>query len=130
VILTNGRHAGKKALILSVFPEATEARKYPHALVLGIEKSPKKLSRDMSQEQLVKRTQIRCFFKMVNCGHLLLTRHVLKDDDFWARVKAEDVVSSLSDTAQKKDRLEIVTKIVRQKYLNNKMPWFFKHLQF
>jgi large subunit ribosomal protein L27e len=130
VILTNGRHAGKKAVILQSYPDATESRKYPHAIVLGIDKAPKKLTKDMSQEALVKRTQLRCFVKTVNFGHFLLTRHVLKDDDFWGKVKPEEVLNSLTDATEKKAMLNTVTAVVRQKYLNNKIPWFFKNLQF
>ena len=55
VILLNGRHAGMKAVVLTSYPNPTENRKYPHAVVLGIEKSPKKLTKDMPQETLVKR---------------------------------------------------------------------------
>jgi large subunit ribosomal protein L27e len=130
VILLNGRHAGKKAVVLTASLTATEDRKYPHALVLGIEKYPKKLTKDMSQETLVKRTQVRCFVKTVNFNHLLLTRHTLKDDDFWNKVKVPTILDSLGDKATKKQTIENLSGILRQKYLNGKHPWFFKPLQF
>ena len=84
----------------------------------------------MSQEQLVKRTQVKCFLKIVNSNHVLLTRHVLKDDDFWTKVKPVEVVKSLGDAAEKKATLDNAAKVLRQKYLNNKHPWFFKKLEF
>jgi large subunit ribosomal protein L27e len=130
VILLNGRHAGRKAIVLSASLEHTDARKYPHALVLGIEKYPKKLSKSMPQEALVKRTQVRCFIKTVNFNHFLLTRHVLKDEDFWTKVKVPVVVDALADAAQKKTMLDELSAVLRQKYLNGKHPWFFKPLQF
>jgi large subunit ribosomal protein L27e len=130
VILLNGRHAGKKAVVLSSSLEPTEARKYPHALVLGIEKYPKTLTKDMSQEVLVKRTQVRVFFKTVNFNHLLLTRHTLKDDDFWHKIKIPTIVESLGTPAEKKKSVDDVSAILRQKYLNGKHSWFFKPLQF
>ena len=130
VILLNGRHAGKKAIVLTAYPEPTETRKYPHAVVLGIEKSPKKLTKDMPQKTLVKRTQIKVFVKTVNFNHLLLTRHMMKDDDFWNKVNPQQVINSMQDTAQKKAELEAVSKVLRQKYLNGKMSWLFKPLQF
>ena len=130
VILLNGRHSGKKALVLVSYPEPTQERAYPHCVVLGIEQPPKKVTKDMSQEQLVKRTQVKCFVKIVNSNHVLLTRHVLKDDDFWAKVKPEEVVKSLGDAAEKKATLENAAKVLRQKYLNNKHSWFFKKLEF
>jgi large subunit ribosomal protein L27e len=130
VILLNGRHAGKKAVVLSASLEPTEARKYPHALVLGIEKYPKKLTKDLPQEALVKRTQVRCFVKMVNFNHFLLTRHLLKDDDFWNKVKVPSILEALGDTTQKKQVIDQLSGILRQKYLNGKHAWFFKPLQF
>ena len=45
----------------------------------------------------------------------------MKDDDFWNKVKADQVITSMQDTAQKKAELESVTKVLRQKYLNGKM---------
>ena len=130
VILLNGRHAGMKAVVLTSYPNPTENRKYPHAVVLGIEKSPKKLTKDMPQETLVKRTQVKCFIKTVNFNHILLTRHVLKDDDFWKKVQPEKVVKAVEDTEQKKAEIQSVNKVLRQKYLNGKMSWFFKPLKF
>lgn len=131
VILLNGRHAGKKAIVVAVYPEPTETRKYPHCVVLGIEKPPKKVTRDMPQEALVKRTQVKCFLKTVNFNHILLTRHVVKtDDDLFVKIKPDTVVNSLRDPAEKKAQLDQCSKILRQKYLNNKLTWLFKPLQF
>jgi large subunit ribosomal protein L27e len=130
VILLNGRHAGKKAVVLAATQTATEGRKYPHAVVLGIEKSPKTLLKSMSQEALVARTQIKVFVKTVNFNHLLLTRHLLKDDDFWTKIKPDAIVTALKDQNEKKAALESAAAVLRQKYLNNKFPWLFKPLQF
>ena len=128
-MLLNGRHAGKKALVLASY-ESSDDRKYAHAIVLGIEKYPKKLTKDMTQEQLVKKTAVTCFIKTVNCNHLLLTRHVLKEDDLLSKLKVEDLVKSMGDPAEKKAALEVAAKVLRQKYLNGKLSWFFKPLQF
>ena len=130
VILLNGRHAGKKAIVVAVYPETTESRNYPHCVVLGIEKSPRRLSKDMPQEALVKRTQIKCFLKTVNFNHILLTRHVLKDDDLFNKVKPDALVSSMQDAAEKKAQLDTASKVLRQKFLNNRLSWLFKPLRF
>ena len=130
VILLQGRHAGKKAVVLQAYPEPTEERKYPHAVVLGIEQGPRKVTKEMSQEQLVKRTQVKCFVKTVNFNHFLVTRHVLKDDDFFQKVKPADVIKAIGDAAEKKAVLDSASKVLRQKYLNNKYPWFFKKLHY
>ena len=84
----------------------------------------------MPQETLVKRTQIKCFIKTVNFNHLLLTRHVMKDEDFWKKVSVVQLVKSMEDSQQKKAELDATTKVLRQKYLNGKMSWLFKPLKF
>ena len=63
VIMLKGRQAGKKAIVLSVSEAGTNDRKYAHALVLGIEKAPKKLSKTMPQQTLVKHTKVKTFIK-------------------------------------------------------------------
>lgn len=128
-LVLNGRHAGKKVIVLTSYA-ATEERHYPHCVVLGIEKAPKKITKDMTQDQLTKKTAVKCFVKIMNCNHLLLTRHMLKDDDFFAKVKVEDVVKAMGDAAEKKVVLEAAAKVLRQKYLNNRLAWFFKPFQF
>jgi large subunit ribosomal protein L27e len=130
VVLTGGRHAGKKAIVLQAYPDPTDSRKYPHAVVLGIDKAPKPLKKEMSDQELVKKTQIKCFVKTINFNHLLLTRHVMKDDDFWAKANVADVITSMADPAQKKACLDNLASMLRQKYLNNRVPWFFKTLKF
>ena len=131
VILTQGRHAGKKAVILNAYEAGQNNLKYAHALILGIERCPKKLTKGMPQEVLVKRTQVKVFVKTVNVNHLLLTRHLIKsDDDFWKQVKVETVVQSLADLEKKHQNNEKLSEVLRQKYLNNKLTWLFKPLHF
>jgi large subunit ribosomal protein L27e len=84
----------------------------------------------MSQEVLVKRTQVRVFFKTVNFNHLLLTRHMLKDEDFWHKIKIPTILESLANPVEKKKSVDDVSAILRQTYLNGKHSWFFKPLQF
>jgi len=130
VVMLGGRHAGKKAVVIASYPQGTEQRKFPYCVVLGLEKGPKKVTREMSQEVLVKRTQIKTFIKAVNFNHVLLTRHVVKDDDFWKKIDSKKIVEQMGDAATKKPLLTEVTQVLRQKYLNNKMSWFFKSLNF
>jgi large subunit ribosomal protein L27e len=128
--MLQGRHAGKKALVLAAYPEATGERKFPYAVVLGIKSYPKKVTKEMTQKQLTKKTQIKLFTKAVNFNHIMLTRHTLKEDDLFKKISVEKVVSSLKDVAEKKKVLTDAAAVIRQKYLNNKMSWFFKPLKF
>ncbi len=43
VILTQGRFAGKKAIIVKAFDEGTKERQFPHALVAGLETAPQRV---------------------------------------------------------------------------------------
>ena len=95
VVMLQGRHAGKKALVLAAYPEATGDRKFPYAVVMGIEAYPKKVTKEMTQEQLVKKTQVKLFVKAVNFNHIMLTRHTLKEDDLFKKISVEKVVASL-----------------------------------
>ena len=130
VVMLQGRHAGKKALVLAAYPEATGDRKFPYAVVMGIESYPKKVTKEMTQEQLVKKTQVKLFVKAVNFNHIMLTRHTLKEDDLFKKISVEKVVASLKDAPAKKQVLTEAAVVLRQKYLNNKMSWFFKPLKF
>jgi len=84
----------------------------------------------MTQEQLVKKTQVKLFVKAVNFNHIMLTRHTLKEDDLFKKISVEKVVASLKDAPAKKQILTEAAAVLRQKYLNNKMAWFFKPLKF
>ncbi|EAX91439.1 ribosomal protein L27e, putative [Trichomonas vaginalis G3] len=130
VVMLQGRHAGKKAVVLAAYPEGTEDRKFPYAIVMGIEKYPKKVTKDMPTEVLVKKTQVKLFVKAVNFNHVMLTRHNVKDEDFFKKISVEKVVAALKDAPAKKALLTEYASVLRQKYLNNKMAWFFKPLQF
>ena len=52
VILLSGKHAGKKAIVVKTFDDGTSARKFSHALVAGIGRNPRKVSKTMSQKKL------------------------------------------------------------------------------
>ena len=51
-VLLNGRQAGKKAVIVKSCEEGTKERKYPHALVAGIERYPRKVTKRMSKKKI------------------------------------------------------------------------------
>ena len=85
----------------------------------------------MTQEALVKRTQVKVFVKTINVNHLLLTRHSIKqDDDLWKQINVEKIVQSMSDYEKKHENNQKVAEVLRQKYLNNKLTWLFKPLHF
>ena len=90
VILLAGRRAGKKAIIVKQIDEGRKNRKFGHALVAGVERSPRKVTRRMSQKKIDRKMRVKPFVKFVNYTHLLATRFTVKEDfDFKSIVTEE-----------------------------------------
>merc|ERR1719155_143819 len=77
VILTGGRYAGKKGLVVKTFDEGTKARAFAHCLVAGIAKSPLKVTKSMGKKKVEKRTKCKSFVKYVNYNHIMPTRYMV-----------------------------------------------------
>ena len=98
VVILNGRYAGRKGVIVKSNYESVKDRKYPHCMVVGLSKGPKKPTKkniakmEAQIKQLessdkenaadtVKRLKsFGIFIKTYNMSHLLATRYTLKDD--------------------------------------------------
>ena len=98
VVVLNGRFAGRKGVIVKSNYESVKDRKYPHCMVVGLSKGPKKPTKKniaKMQAQIkklessdkenaadtVKRLKsFGIFIKTYNMSHLLATRYTLKDD--------------------------------------------------
>ena len=94
VILLAGRHAGKKAIIIKQIDEGKKNRKFGHALVAGIEKSPKKVTKRMSDKKIERKTKVKPFVKFVNYTHLLATRFTVKEDFDFKNIVTEEAVEA------------------------------------
>ena len=81
-MFTQGRQAGKKAVIVKVFDEGTKSRPFGHALVMGIEKTPLKVTKRMSQKKTEKRQRVKPFVQYVNFNHIIPTRYTLPSESF------------------------------------------------
>lgn len=66
VILLTGRHAGKKAVIVKASDDGNTSRPYGHALVVGLDKAPRKIKRKDSEAKQAKAAKLRTFIKVVN----------------------------------------------------------------
>lgn len=73
VLVLSGRYAGRKAVIMKTYDEGTAERQYGHALVAGIDRYPRKVTKRMSQEKLKKRSKIKPFLKV----RLTVVRHFI-----------------------------------------------------
>ena len=73
--MLSGRFAGKKAVIVKHYDEGNKKdRKFPHALVAGVARTPLRITKRQSKKRQAKRTKIRPFVKYVNYNHLVPTR--------------------------------------------------------
>jgi len=96
VVVLNGRNAGAKGVIVKSNYESVKDRKYPHCLVVGLSKGPRKptkrnlaklqakikkleSSKD-SNDRLNSLKSFGVFIKTYNMSHLLATRYTVKED--------------------------------------------------
>ena len=96
VVVLNGRNAGAKGVIVRSNYESVKDRKYPHCLVVGLSKGPRKptkrnlaklqaqikkleASKD-SNDRLNSLKSFGVFIKTYNMSHLLATRYTVKED--------------------------------------------------
>merc|ERR1712179_139686 len=75
VLVLAGKYAGRKGIIIKNQDEGSQDRPYGHVLVAGIDKYPRKVTRQMSKNKLKKRSKIKAFVKVVNYNHLMPTRY-------------------------------------------------------
>lgn len=94
--MLNGRHAGKKGIIVRSNFENTKDKKFPHCLVVGLAKAPRRVTKrflkrvdertralekamaekkgERVAEKLSRLKRLGVFIKSYNMSHLLATR--------------------------------------------------------
>ena len=80
VIVTAGRFAGRKAVVVKTSEEGNQSKKFGHALVAGIDRYPRKVTRAMGKKKAEKRSKVKPFIKIVNFSHLMPTRYSVDID--------------------------------------------------
>lgn len=134
VILLNGRFAGKKAVIIQTNDQGTNKHQYGHAIVAGIEKPPRKVTKRMSEKKMAARSRITPFIKLVNYNHLMPTRYTI---DLGEEAKKAVNCTAFSTAGNKEDNPEArktsrvaVAKAFEEKYKAGKNKWFYQKLAF
>ena len=74
VVILSGKYAGKKAVIVKVYEEGNGKYKFPHALVCGVARPPRKVTRRMNEKKVNKKTTMQVFTKVINLQHFMPTR--------------------------------------------------------
>ncbi|CAH8546964.1 unnamed protein product [Schistosoma margrebowiei] len=75
VLVLAGRYAGRKAIVIKSYDEGSGDKPYGHALVVGIDRYPRRILRRMGKKRMESRCKIKPFVKVVNYNHLMPTRH-------------------------------------------------------
>ena len=125
VILLTGRHAGKKAAIVRNYDDGAGGRRYGHALVVGLARAPRKVTRKSSEAKQAKASKLRAFVKVVNYTHVMPTRYTL-DVDLKAAVGADATESA----AKRADARKASKELLEEKFKTGKNRWFFTKLRF
>ena len=96
VVVLNGRNAGAKGIIIKSNYENTKEKKFPHCVVVGLSKGPRKPTKrniaklqarikklESSGDSVEKLNALKSFgvfIKTYNMSHLLATRYAVKED--------------------------------------------------
>ena len=131
-MITNGRYAGRKGVIVKSNYENVKDREYPHCLVVGLAKGPKKPTKknlrkleekikalegkENSVERLNKLKSLGVFMKTYNMAHLLVTRYTVKED--FGVQKGLEKLDSLE--AKLKEKKAELAKLQNEKKEENK----------
>ncbi|KIM24229.1 hypothetical protein M408DRAFT_243023 [Serendipita vermifera MAFF 305830] len=125
-IVLQGRQAGKKVVVIKQLDEGTKERPYPHAIVAGIERYPRKVTKRMGKKTVAKRNKVKPFIKTVNCTHLFPTRYALELEGLKGCASAD----TFKEPSQREDAKKNVKKLFEERYVSGKNKWFFQALRF
>jgi len=126
VLILAGRFAGRKAIIVKPSEEGSNDKRFPHALVAGIERYPKKITKKMTQKRINLRSKIKPFLKVINYNHVMPTRYVVDIPFDKANLNKE----CLKDPKKKKGMKMKVKTSFEERYKSGKSKWFFQKLKF
>ncbi|KAJ2919694.1 hypothetical protein MD484_g644, partial [Candolleomyces efflorescens] len=125
-IVLQGRQAGHKVVVIKQLDDGSKERPYPHAIVAGIERYPRKVTRRMGQKKVQRRSKVKPFIKVINYSHLFPTRYALELET----LKGAVTVDSFKEPSQREDAKKNIKKLLEERYTSGKNKWFFQPLRF
>ncbi|KAK4180359.1 putative cytosolic 60S ribosomal protein Rpl27 [Triangularia setosa] len=123
-LVTRGRYAGKKVVIIQPVDTGSKNHPYGHAIVAGIERYPSKITRRMSKTRQEKRSKVKPFIKVINYNHLMPTRYTLELEGLKNAISAD----TFKEVSQREDAKKNVKKVLEERYTSGKNRWFFTPL--
>lgn len=64
VLVLGGRYAGRKAIIVKTYDDGTADKQFGHALVAGVDRYPRKITKKMGKGKMAKKSKIKPFIKV------------------------------------------------------------------
>lgn len=125
-IVTRGRFAGKKVVVVAAVDDGSKSAQFPHAIVAGIQREPSKVTKGMGAKKLARKNKIKPFIKVINYNHLLPTRYTFNVDSLKTVVSAE----SIAEPTQKSEAKKAVKKVFEERHQSGETKWFFNKLAF
>ncbi|KAI4722961.1 hypothetical protein E4T48_00729 [Aureobasidium sp. EXF-10727] len=123
-IISRGRYAGKKVVIIQPVDQGTKSHPFPHALVAGIERYPQQVTKRMSKGRMAKRSKVKPFIKVVNYNHIMPTRYTLELEGLKGAVTND----TFKEVSQREDAKKNIKKALEERYQSGKNKWFFTPL--
>ncbi|KII74624.1 60S ribosomal protein L27 [Thelohanellus kitauei] len=126
VLVLNGRYAGRKAVITKASMSGTSSRPFPHVVVAGIDRYPRKITKSMNKAKVAKRSRIKPFIKVLNLNHVFPTRFT-----FDLKMKREDTSEEVLRTHKRRATVRRHLKeILEKKFATGENKFFFTKLRF
>lgn len=113
VIMLSGRYAGRKAVVVKTFDNGSSDRKFGHALVAGLDRYPRKITKAMDQKKVAKKSQVKAFVKYVNYSHIMPTRYLVDMD-----LKKTITDAEVSNAETRSKCVKDLKKFFGERYLN------------
>lgn len=107
------------------FDDGVGNRKYGHALVVGLDRAPRKVTKSQSAAKQAKQAKLRTFVKIVNYQHVMPTRYNLDVD-----LKAEIGADAAETATKRKEARGKAKELLEEKFKTGKNRWFFTKLRF
>merc|ERR1711950_100142 len=126
VLVLGGRYAGKKAVVVKETNDGSGERMYGHALVAGIDRYPRKVTKSMGKKKIASRNKLKPFIKVVNYNHVMPTRYSV-DIPVSKEIVNKD---ALKDSTKKRSARAHVKAAFEERYKTGKNKWFFQKLRF
>jgi large subunit ribosomal protein L27e len=77
-IITRGRYAGKKAIIIQPVDSLIRPYLFSYALVIDIKRYLPKVTRHIGKKRVEKRSKVKLFVVLINYNHIMPTRYTLE----------------------------------------------------